>query len=130
MDQSPPQNAGKARDKVGADFKVSGRMVDQATRVRENAIPKVVEAVEAGDISLNEADRIQRESEDEEEQLAELAKSKKPKPKRKQKPKVEQRGKGLIRANEAIDKLNSIPKKDAFRSEGFKRVADWIKEHK
>jgi hypothetical protein len=39
-------------------------------------------------------------------------------------------GVGIIRANEAIDCLNWIPKNDALRKRGFQLVTDWIRRNR
>jgi hypothetical protein len=49
---------GKARDKAGARMHVSGRTVDDAEKVMENATPEVLEKVRSGDMALNEAKKI------------------------------------------------------------------------
>ena len=51
----PIQSAGQARDKAGARMGVSGRTVDVAADVLENAVPEIVEMVKAGNMALNEA---------------------------------------------------------------------------
>ena len=51
----PIKSAGQARDKAGARMGVSGRTVDVAADVLENAVPEIVEMVKAGNMALNEA---------------------------------------------------------------------------
>lgn len=55
VENLPQADAGKARDKAGARMGVSGRTVDVAADVLENAVPEIVEMVKAGNMALNEA---------------------------------------------------------------------------
>lgn len=43
---------------------------------------------------------------------------------------TEEKGVGVIRANEAINALMRIPRKDALRARGFQMVQDWIRANK
>jgi hypothetical protein len=40
------------------------------------------------------------------------------------------RGVGVLRANEAIDRLKQIPRNDRLRKRGFQVVTDWIRHNK
>ena len=51
----PREDAGKARDKAGAALNVSGKAVGMAAKVRAKAVPKIVEAVETGAVSVSAA---------------------------------------------------------------------------
>ena len=52
----PPLDKSKSRDAAGKALGVSGRSVDYARKVRENAIPEVVMAVEEGRMSVHPFD--------------------------------------------------------------------------
>jgi N6-adenosine-specific RNA methylase IME4 len=54
----PEQDAGQARDKVGAAFKVSGRAVQDAKTVSNKAAPEVKKAVEVGRLPVSVAAAI------------------------------------------------------------------------
>lgn len=50
-----PENKGDARDKAGAAMNVSGTAVGMAAKVRAKAVPKIVNAVETGAVSVSAA---------------------------------------------------------------------------
>lgn len=54
----PIPNAGKARDKAGEQFGVSGSTVDDAEMVLKNGVPELVKKVAMGEISVNQGRKI------------------------------------------------------------------------
>lgn len=51
----PQEDQGKSRDKAAALFNVSPRSVESASKVRREAVPEIVKAVERGDVSVSAA---------------------------------------------------------------------------
>lgn len=49
---------GQSRDAAGAKFDVSGKTVDFAERVLKNGSPKLIKAVESGDVKVSTASRL------------------------------------------------------------------------
>jgi hypothetical protein len=142
----PEPSSGDTRDQVGKDFGVSGKYVDYATKVIDNAIPEVVKAVEEGRMALPTA--VILSTEPEEEQLKEATAPKRKRnyksvssprdpeeekqeepPEEKTNGEIKERGVGVIRAHEAINCLTRIPKNDASRKRGFQIVKDWIRKN-
>lgn len=146
----PDMQKSDARDAVGKAMGVSGRSVDHATRVIENAIPEVVAAVEEGRMAVSTAALLSTEPEEKQREEA-------TKPKRRRnyksvsnapsmngdhKEEEEEpdpdtdpaarriRGKGIELAHEAINCLIRIPKNDALRSRGLQLVTDWIRRNR
>ena len=60
----PAENAktGESTDLAGKSAGVSGKSVQRARKLRETASPEVVSAVESGDMSLNEAVEVSKET--------------------------------------------------------------------
>jgi hypothetical protein len=131
----PPLDSSKARDAAGKAVGVSGRTVDDASRVLKTGIPELIEACDADKISVSHAARIAKESP---ERQAEIVPKVNGRPSRRVAGVVEEdepepgksRGVGIRRANEAIDCLKRIPKNDGLRKRGFQIVTDWIKHNK
>ena len=138
-DQKSTSVSGKARDDVGKAFGVSGPSVARAKQVQQHGIPEVVEAVDRGEVTVTTASSIAAQPTELQKPLLDAAlqkrqqKSPKAKPGKsngKAKPAGEFQGVGVIRANEAINCLKRIPKKDALRKRGFQIVTDWIKHNR
>jgi hypothetical protein len=55
VENLPPSESGKARDKAGAAFGVSGKSVDFAKRVIEKGIPELAKAVDEGRMAVSMA---------------------------------------------------------------------------
>lgn len=127
---------GKASEAVGLVFGVSGGSVDRARRVIENGLPELVEAVDAGKVTVAKAAAISRHAPEFQRDLlmAEantLQKaSPKAKPAEEELPEGQPRGVGVTLANEAINCLIRIPKNDRLRKRGFQIVTDWIRHNK
>ncbi len=140
----PSLDSGKSRDLAGKAFGVSGKYVDYATKVIENAVPEVVAAVEKGSMSIVTAAILATEPED--VQIAEATKPKRnrtyhsvTKQRDDEEPaesvdagavEIKPQGVGVMRANEAINALTRIPKNDGLRARGFQIVMDWIKHNR
>lgn len=135
QDQGPYPKANssrQSRDEAAAAVGVSGRHVDRATNVLRDGVPELIQAVDAGKVSVRAAEQLAKE------------------PKKTQRETVKEieagrsytqsngldpipgvsRGVGVARANEAIDCLKRIPKNDGLRKRGFQIVTDWIKLNK
>ena len=69
----PPQENGKAREKVAEVFNISPRLADQAKRVKRDAVPEVVEQVKSGGLSVNAAEQISKLPEDEQRNVVSMA---------------------------------------------------------
>lgn len=145
VESLPQGQTGKTRDKIGEAVGVSGKSIDHATRVLNNAIPEVVKAVDEGRMAVSTAALLSTEPE--EVQREEAASPKRNRTyesvsKPRHDPEVEvseetteeapikSRGKGVALAHEAISCLTRIPKNDALRSRGFQIVTDWIRRNK
>ena len=136
---------GDARDAVGKAVGVSGRSIDYATKVLENAVPEVVKAVDEGRMAISTAAILSTEPEDVQRREATAPKrnreyvSQSEQSSRKANRKTSNddteatngsvKGKGVILANEAINCLIRIPKNDALRKRGFQIVTDWIRKN-
>lgn len=138
----PERESGQSRDKVGDSVGVSGRYIDHATMVLNNAEPEVIQAVDEGRMSVEAASIVSVE--EAEVQRQEAANPKGKNAYRKQKAEKDngpaddstedtngkKAGVGVIRANEAINSLSRIPKNDPLRKRGFQIVTDWIRRNK
>lgn len=138
----PQTESARARDLAGKAFGVSGKYVDYATKVIENAVPELVAAVEKGSMSITTAAILSTEPED--IQIAEAirprrnrtyhstTKSREDESVSESLPveEIKLQGVGVLRANEAINALTRIPKNDALRSRGLQIVTDWIKNNR
>ncbi len=135
----PIEGTGASRDKAGAAVGVSGYSVDRARKVRRDGIPELANAVDAGRIAVDPAADIAALPKNEQaDALQEALKPKSRSPRQRSEPVApasadetgpNRIGVGVIRANEAIDRLKKIPKNDALRKRGFAMVKDWIKTH-
>jgi ParB-like chromosome segregation protein Spo0J len=139
------KDAGKARDEVGKAFGVSGRTVDYATKVLEDGVPELIQAVDEGRMSASTAAILTTEEEEVQRERAAspnhrrkygsgpfATRTKEPVREREpeeEKPEGELRGVGVIRANEAINSLTRIPKNDPLRQSGLQLVKDWIRRN-
>ena len=139
VDNCAQGDTGRARDQVGKAFGVSGATVDRAAQVQREGIPEVIKAVDDGKIAIYKAEQIATAPKHLQSTLLENA-LKKPRcspkatsnidgnenqeagPKHNGKPPV-----GVILANEALNVLMRIPKRDSLRKRGFQIVADWIR---
>lgn len=65
-----PQQKGRARDKAGEVFGVSGKSVDYGTTVARRGIPELVEAVEKGQVAISTAARAVKTGVDEQKRIA------------------------------------------------------------
>lgn len=130
-----PEQKGDARDAAGKAVGVSGKLVDNASKVLRDGIPELARAVDEGRLSVSAAadfadsfDSVQREVAEKarfsggrfrrpEMKLAtdEVEKVKSPD------------SKAIFLANEAVDALKRIPKNDPLRKRGFQIVTDWIR---
>lgn len=54
----PPPDAGKTRDQAGKAMNVSGRLVDDARKVRTKGTPELVAKVESGEVKVSRAAKI------------------------------------------------------------------------
>lgn len=148
----PQQNSddtGKARDAVGKVVGVSGKSIDHATKVLNNAEPEVIQAVDEGRMAVSTAAILS--SEEPEKQREEATQPKRnrtyqsvsnqhadeeddpegePEAKPEENGQIQVKGKGITLANEAINSLSRIPKNDALRKRGFQLVTDWIRRNK
>jgi hypothetical protein len=121
----------RARDEVGNVVGVSGRGIDRAKAVLEYGTPELIKAVDDGVIAVTSAAEIAKQPAHVQQATVVAAKSGSRKPKGTPEiPEGELQGKGVIRANEAINCLTRIPKNDALRSRGLQIVADWIRKNK
>ena len=55
VENLPPRENGKARDKAGAALNVSGKAVDMAASVQAKAIPEIADAVASGQLAVSAA---------------------------------------------------------------------------
>lgn len=137
-----PEQKGEARDQIGKMFGVSGKSVDHASKVIKTQNPSLIAAADKGLIAVSTAARAASLSEAEQNAMVarvEQAAAEGRKPR--SRPAAtrqngqdsefngELKGVGLFRAEEAINCLIRIPKKDALRSAGFQRVTEWIKDN-
>ena len=142
-----PIAKGAARDLAGKAVGVSGKLVDWACKVLSKGTPELVTAVDSDLISVGTAARYTSFTPIEQNLVVERAKENaaKGKPKRRRPSDVTHAaddppreaieptngsglmGVGVIRANEAINCLISIPKHDALRNAGLDMVAKWIR---
>lgn len=134
--QMMPSDSGKASEAVGRVFGVSGGSVDRARRVIENGLPELVEAVDAGKVTVAKAAAISRHAPEFQRDLlaAEAGTLQKASPKAKpaeedNEPRPGRPGIGVEIANEAINCLIRIPKNDPLRKRGFQIVTDWIRRN-
>ncbi len=132
-----PQANGSARDAAGKAFGVSGKSVDNATRVLNSGNVELIEAVDKDHIAVSTAARLSSRAPEEISKTLDNAKNGCRRPRSvDNEPPVEDsapgkvRGVGVMRANEAIDALKRIPKNDGLRKRGFQIVNDWIKANK
>lgn len=131
-----PDLKGDARDLAGKAVGVSGKLIDHANTVVNKGVPELEKAVNEGRLSVSSAAKIATtETEDTQKELADKAKFsggryRQPKvhePKEEddeaetQEP-IQSRGKGVAIAHEAINVLNTIPKSDGLRKDGFQLV--------
>jgi len=58
VENLPQADKGKARDKAGKAFGVSGRTVDFARKVREHGTPELVKAVDEGRMAVSAAAKV------------------------------------------------------------------------
>jgi hypothetical protein len=134
----PEQDRGRARDKAGQDFGVSGKMVDYGAQVLKSGNPELIEAVEQDRIALSTAARISSNTPDQIAKTLENSQKgrRRPRPTKQDEPEAEPdkearaKSKAIFRANEAVDALKRIPKNDPLRKRGFQIVTDWIKANK
>lgn len=140
----PEVKSGDSRDAVGKAIGVSGKSIDHATRVLNQAVPEVVKAVDEGRMAVSTAAILAAEPED--KQMEEISNPKRnrvykpgylsgdaPSPEKTSEPEPQAgkvRGVGVEIANEAINCLIRIPKNDALRKRGLQIVADWIKANR
>lgn len=131
---------GQTRDKLGAMFGVSGKAVERAGKVRKEGIPALVKAVDAGKISVNKAQYISTHEPELQGELLQAELSQEQKTQHKAKPQESNgkpdpdtnpedrhsRGKGITLANQAINLLQRIPKRDALRKRGFQIVLEFV----
>jgi len=136
-----PEVNGDARDQIGKVVGVSGKYIDYATKVLNNATPEVVKAVDEGRMAVQTAAILSTEPE-------EVQKKEANDPKRRRDYKscsapqatdshqeeeeneeIKAKGVGVIRASEAINCLIRIPKNDALRRRGLQLVTDWIRHN-
>lgn len=134
---------GDTRAVIGKAVGVGGTTIDQASKVLEQGVPELVNAVDSGRMPVYTAAKIA--SMPEEEQRREI-KNPKPRPSNQhtngaakgshaEPPPLDRNKKKLTcdaidLANEAINCLIRIPKNDPKRKRGFQIVTDWIKLHK
>lgn len=143
VENLPQLDSGKARDKAGELFGVSGKSVDHATKVLKQGTPELVAAVESDLIAVSTAARVSSLSEDEQNALVERAKDREKHGKPpKSRPaaraaEVEDEEEPDLRptvalryANEAIECLGRIPKNDRLRKRGFQIVSDWLRRNR
>lgn len=140
----PEREKSDSRDAVGKAIGVSGKTIDHATRVLNQAVPEVVKAVDEGRMAVSTAAILAAEPED--KQREEISNPKRnrvykpgclsgdaPSPGKTSEPEPQAgkvRGVGVEIANEAINCLIRIPKNDALRKRGLQIVADWIKANR
>lgn len=128
---SQPYRKPPSREQAGAAVGVSGITVDRVRDALKTAEPELVAAMERGEVKANTAKRIATLPPD--EQRAVL-RGERPAPRSNGEPTEPETGKlqgvGVLRANEAIDALMRIPKKDPLRKRGFQIVSDWIKANR
>jgi hypothetical protein len=139
----PELSTGQARDQVGKVMGVSGKSIDHATKVLNNAIPEIVEAVDQGRMAVSEAailasepDEVQRKEAKNPRRNRDYKSVSKRLNGEVEQPETDdlpqpgkQLGVGVIRAHEAINSLTRIPKNDALRKQGFRLVTDWIRRN-
>lgn len=118
----PEPKGGDARDQAGKALGVSGKTVDAATKVLTSGITELVQAVDAGEVSVSAAAKIAALPEA--EQLAELEQPK-PAP-----PIIPRKGVGVERAHDAMNALKSIPRNDQFRDRAYEMVANFITQNR
>jgi len=135
-DNCPEGDFGDARDQVGEQFGVSGKSVDRAAKVQKDGVPDVVQAVDAGKVSVNRAAVIASYPAGMQSALLDGKTGRKnhspkatPAKPKEEPPEGVSRGVGIERANEAINCLIRIPKNDRLRKRGFQIVTDWIKRN-
>ena len=58
VENSPQQNGGKARDKAGEQFGISGKTHDAGVKVLDQGSATLVKAVETGDVSVSAAAKL------------------------------------------------------------------------
>lgn len=135
MENLPDLSTGSARDQAGRAVNVSGKTVDDASRVLRNGTPELIKAVDEDKISVSYAARFSTHPAETQNKIAESSKGR-PNSRKDTQPELDELpagqsiGKGVRYANEAIDCLKRIPKNDALRKRGFQIVTDWIRHNK
>jgi hypothetical protein len=141
----PDLKTGDARDQVGKTVGVSGKSIDYATKVIENGVPELVQAVDEGRMSVStaailsaEPEEVQKEEVNKPVRRRDYKSVSKPISKDGDLDETEQeggqeikpKGVGVTLAYEALNFLKRIPKNDAQRNRGFQIVTDWIRKNK
>lgn len=129
-------NPGKSRDQIGIAFGVSGWSVDAGTKVIEDGIPELQQAVDAGRLTLNKAKAIAGFPREEQKPLLVSRLSKGPRSPKAQKPDpTEGTDKHQFTeifannvADAAITQLKRIPVRNMYQDQAFDKVQNWIKK--
>lgn len=140
VENLPPTDKAKARDQVGKAVGVSGRTIDFATKVLSDGTPELVQAVDEGRMAVSTAAVLASEPAAKQKEVLASGRHNRrykstkngagePPEDTPEPPEGQRRGVGILRANEAIDCLKRIPKKDGLRKRGFQLVTDWIKKN-
>jgi len=140
----PDMPKGDARDQLGKTFGVSGKTVDHATRVLNNAIPEVVQAVDDGRMAVSTAAFIATEPEEVQREKVENQANRtyhstsnttvqtdaEPDANEEEETCKQTRTVAIRYANAAIETLGRIPKNDRLRKRGFQIVKDWLRQNR
>ena len=131
VENLPQLDSGKARDKAGAAFGVSGKSVDHATRVIEKGIPELAKAVDEGKIKISRAAEIaKKEPEVQRKHVSEPVPKRVPRqaPEKKKKEYQSVVSTCVQYGQLAILQLERINPKDKDKELAFQMVENWIKK--
>jgi ParB-like chromosome segregation protein Spo0J len=145
----PGLSKGQARDQAGQAVGVSGKSVDQATKVRREGVPELTEAVEGRRLPVSTAAAVAGLPEAEQRRVLadpNLKRAAREAVRRAEAeaaahgpdsdgearacPGGEEGGCALARVNEALTILAGIPPDDPQRQRAFRTLRDWLRDNR
>jgi hypothetical protein len=131
----PPDGGSIVSQKRAAELmNVSVRSVQRAAAVRRAVAPDLVAAVERGDLTLTTADRIVKDNpEDHDAQVNAMSEPARKPPSKPELPDSGRRTRscvGVPIARQAISLLETIPKSDKERKDGYALVREWLENQR
>jgi ParB-like chromosome segregation protein Spo0J len=128
--------SGATRDKIGELVGVSGRNIQRAATVLESGVPELVNAVDAGEITVGRAELIAKQPEAKQREEVAAAREQPARNRHAGEPEEvedetnhKSRGEGVAVAHEAINLLSQIPKNDGLRKRGLQIVLEWVQRN-